>query len=228
MTFGEDRAQAGLAPKNASTGVFTGLDSSPIWITNAAFHAFETFHVHAPKVVSLATSTDGNAGDYLCAALEPDSRKIRAFLFPWRVSPLYDVAAPEFRKNFTQLVFNMATLLSLSAVSGVELPADAATPPVYVAPNFEALQRALDWFDENYDFDEYPNGAWYSARLSELQTRSDNLAKTAAERRIIRLSVLIGRIVPDIDYVKRQQPLISGSSQYAFRKDRAEHAGKLR
>ena len=180
-TFGEDRAQAGLAPKNATTGVFTGLDSSPIWITNAAFHAFETFHVHAPNVVSLATSTDGNAGDYLCAALEPDSRKIRAFLFPWRVSPLYDVAALEFRKNFTQLVFNMATLLSLSSLSGVELPADAATPPAYVAPDFEALQRALDWFDENYDFDEYPNGAWYSARLSELKTRSDNLAKTAAE-----------------------------------------------
>ena len=59
VTFGEDRAQSGLAPKNTAANVFTGVETSPIWITNAAFHAFETFHVKAPNVVSLATSTKG-------------------------------------------------------------------------------------------------------------------------------------------------------------------------
>ncbi|MBR0226690.1 MAG: SUMF1/EgtB/PvdO family nonheme iron enzyme [Thermoguttaceae bacterium] len=175
VTFGEDRAQAGLAPFNMKANVFAGVETAQIWITNAAFPAFETFHAHSPTLISLAKSTKANAGDYLCAAIDPDSRRIRAFLFPWRVSPLYDAAAVEFRRNFTQLVFNMATLL------GSELAEDAAVPPAYVAPNFDALQRALDWFNENYDFDEYPNGMWYSTRLSELRTRSDNLARSAEQ-----------------------------------------------
>lgn len=175
LTFGEDRGQAGLAPVNTSANVFAGVETPQIWITNAAFPAFETFRVHASGIVSLAQSTKSGAGDALCAALRPDSRKIRACLFPWRVSPLFDDAAPEFRRNLIQLLFNMAFLLDS------ELAEDAATPPVYVAPDFAAQRRALEWFAENYDEDEYPS-AEFAKRLDALQARSDDLARRAREK----------------------------------------------
>lgn len=175
VTFGEDRAQAGLAPMNISASVFTGVETPQIWITNAAFAAFETFRPGSDST-TLAESTRANAGAGLCAVLDPSTRNVRAFVFPWRVSPLFDAAAEEYRRNFVQLLFNM------SALAGSTLPADASARPAYVAPDFDALERALNWFNENYDFDEYPQGMWYETRLSELRTRSDNLVKAAAER----------------------------------------------
>ena len=172
VDMGEDRGQAGLMPVNELSSVFSGAEEETIWITNAAFAAFNSIHGDPAATIPLARSAkrDGSLG--LGAILNAEGR-VRAFVFPWRVSPLFDAAAPEFKKNFIQIAFN------LTLFAGRELPQDAATAPRFRAPDFAPLERALDAFEESFDEEEYPRLAEFRERLDALKSRSAQLTERA-------------------------------------------------
>ncbi len=179
LTFGEDRAQAGLIPINQDAVAFDGVefDRGVAWITNAAFPAFESFTVECDsKVAFLARApAEGRNIPFLVGLLDSDGEtRAKVFAFAWRVSPLFDSAPETYKNNFKRLFANMLDN------SGNFVDDSDFTPPTYVAPDFEPLQRALDAFAENYGEEEYPRGAEYAARLAALRERSDKLQKFAS------------------------------------------------
>ena len=173
LTFGEDRGQFGLAPVNPSSGLFAGrvdgYADDVYWMTNAAFPAFASVSygdaASGVEGVVLASSSNPSAPFALWAALDAHGRDVRALAFPARISPLWDYAAPEFRENFTALLTNLVALI------GRPLPEDVLTRPRYPEPNFDALERALEWYGDNFDADEIPERERYVARLEELRKR---------------------------------------------------------
>ncbi len=179
LTFGEDRNQAGVVPINPDARVFSGLSSDRgiDWITNAAFPAFANFGTDAPNVKTLATSAEGGQPNPLLVGLDGKdgdaSRRAKVVAFGWRVSPLFDAAPETYRENFKTFLKNLLVQV------GEPIDESEFTAPRYVAPDFDALQRALDYFAEQFDEEEYPQGAEYAARLDALRERSDKLFEQA-------------------------------------------------
>lgn len=183
LTFGEDRAQLGIAPTNPESAVFSGrVDGYPdanYWMTNAAFPAFASVSYGASPEGTLGAvlgeSTNPSEPFALWASVNASSRKVGAIALPVRVSPLWDAAAPEFRENFTSLLTNLVALV------GKPLSEEDVTKPLYSSPDFAALARALDWYEENFDEEELPDLASYVERLAELRKRYDALDLKSAE-----------------------------------------------
>ncbi len=174
LTFGEDRAQLGLAPVNPGTRLFETPKRGVLWLTNAAFPAFARVELNASDALTAATSLSPDVPNplvvFTCGAdSETTAGLARVLAYGVRVSPLFDSAADEYQENFRCLIGSLIDDL------GKPIFVADLTPPQYVAPDFDALERALAWFDENFDEDEYPRLEVYTKRLAELREASDAL-----------------------------------------------------
>ncbi|MBQ9873580.1 MAG: SUMF1/EgtB/PvdO family nonheme iron enzyme [Thermoguttaceae bacterium] len=175
LTFGEDRAQAGVEPISPSAKVYEGvdLDRGVAWITNAAFPAFASFDVQGIEAIGNSLVEGKPNPFYLAANWTDDKIFAKIFVFGWRVSPLYDSAPETYKENFKRLLANMLK------TAGGEIALGDLTAPKYVAPNFDALERALDYCEENFDEEEFPKGEEFRARLGELREKSSQLETSA-------------------------------------------------
>ncbi len=172
VTFGDDRAQAGMVPVNPSAAFFADVepDRGTCWITNAAFPAFENFACEAPNVRTLATTPGGPALPLLVALDESGKTdetagRVKAAAFAWRVSPLFDRAARLFKDNLKAFFRN-----GLKQVGG-NIAASDFVAPAFVLPDFDALERSVSHLVETFA-DDYPNGAQYLERLAELREKA--------------------------------------------------------
>ena len=176
VTFGDDRAQAGLVPVNPDAAFFADVepDRGTCWITNAAFPAFANFACEAPNVRTLATTPGGPALPLLVALDESGKTdetagRIKAAAFAWRVSPLFDRAALFFKNNLKTFFRN-----GLKQVGG-SIAASDFVAPAFVLPDFDALERSVSHLVETFA-DDYPNGAQYLKRLAELREKAKTVA----------------------------------------------------
>ena len=173
LTFGEDRAQTGITPINPQASVYSGVeyDRGIVWTTNASFPAFAEFSAQGDDVRLLGNSqAEGKPNPFYAVTTGTGAEtRVRAYLLAQRVSPLFDSAPETYRNNFKRLIRN-ALLSAGSVVSENDFVA-----PLFASPDFDALQRALDYYEENYDENEYPNGANYAERLERLRTLATEL-----------------------------------------------------
>lgn len=227
LTFGEDRAQSGVIPLNPAAAVFDGVDFDRgiVWITNAGFPAFDSFSIDGPDVAALATSPpEGHLNPFVVGLGSADGQpNAKAFAFGWRVNPIYDSAPDGYKANFQRLVANMIVQAGQPVA-----PADCAAPR-YVAPDFEAVQRALDAYAENFDEEEFPRGEEFADRLAELRKRSlaveeapdealdDQIAAIHADFAALQKEVLLASPELDFDsflYVRRNPHLLGLPENY--------------
>lgn len=182
VTFGDDRAQAGLVPVNPNAAFFADVepDRGTCWITNAAFPAFAEFSATGSNVRTLATTPGGPALPLLVALDESgktdeNAGRVKAAAFAWRVSPLFDRAAPFFKNNLKAFLRN-----GLRQV-GANVAASDFVAPAFVLPDFDALERSISHLVDTFG-DDYPNGPRFLERLTELreQARTVADAETAA------------------------------------------------
>jgi hypothetical protein len=127
VTFGHDRAQAGLTPVDAGHPVFRGLDPDRgvIWMSNAIYPAFA--EVRFSRGATLAN----NVVEYRLG-------KGRVIAFPWRLSPLYFHAPRGHRENFEQFLANTLDYLRDPQPSTpVTRPPTKSAPPSL--PPFDIL-----------------------------------------------------------------------------------------
>ncbi|MDO5309522.1 MAG: SUMF1/EgtB/PvdO family nonheme iron enzyme [Planctomycetia bacterium] len=173
LNFGNDRNQSGLIPVTPRSSFFTGVEldrQGVAWTTNASFPAFAKLEFTSDSLKILAQAADVNAPNPLLLALD-DNGAVKLLAYPQRVSPMYDLAAPTFRANFTTLLTNLVSAL------GRPFDANDCLAPQYHAPDFDALARALAWFSDNFDEEEYPNVQDYLTRLESLRNDFDALLK---------------------------------------------------
>jgi hypothetical protein len=156
VTFGDDRAQAGLLPAIAGHPVFRGLDPDRgvIWLNNAVYPAFA--EIRAARGQVLASGSLGPVVEY------PLGRG-RIIVCPWRISPLYYHAARGYRDNFERLLANLLGYLG------------DPQPAVPVAcPDAERESLALAIADLCTTFkDRYPRGAEFRQRLATASNAAD-------------------------------------------------------
>jgi hypothetical protein len=100
VTFGDDRAQAGLIPAAAGHPAFHGLDPErgAIWMNNAVYPAFA--EIRAARGLVLANGSLGPVVEYQLG-------QGRIIACPWRISPLYYHAARGYRENFERFLTNV-------------------------------------------------------------------------------------------------------------------------
>lgn len=172
ITFGNDREQSGTMPVNSNSALWSGtqIDRETVWMTNAVYPAYDHVTSESNDVVTLARPTTGLSNGLL-AALGPadtdQNRRAKIFVFPWSVNPLYLMAAEEFRANFETMILNLVR------ASGKPLAASDWTAPLWTAPDFAALRRALDHLCE--DTADYPDGASFRAELEALEKRFETV-----------------------------------------------------
>ena len=89
VTFGDDRAQAGLIPAAAGHPAFSGLDldRGVLWMNNAVYPAFAA--IRSARGAVLANGSLGPVVEYQLG-------RGRIIACPWRLSPLYYHAARSF------------------------------------------------------------------------------------------------------------------------------------
>lgn len=100
VTFGDDRAQAGLIPAVAGHPAFNGLDldRGVIWMNNAVYPAYA--EIRSTRGLVLANGSLGPVVEYRLG-------RGRIIACPWRVSPLYYHAARGYRQNFERFLTNV-------------------------------------------------------------------------------------------------------------------------
>src|ERR1039457_1673328 len=104
VTFGDDRAQAGLIPAIPGHAAFRGLDPDrgAVWMNNAAYPAFAEIRSVRGQVLA-----NGSLGPMV----EYELGRGRIIVCPWRLSPLYYHAARGYRDNFERLLRNLLDYL---------------------------------------------------------------------------------------------------------------------
>ena len=156
VTFGDDRAQAGLIPAAAGHPAFNGLDldRGAIWMNNAAYPAFA--EIRSARGSVLANGSLGPVVEYQLG-------RGRIIACPWRLSPLYYHAARGYRDNFERFLANLLGYLRDPRPS-----APVARPET----ERESLALAIDDLCDTFK-ERYPRGAEFRQRLAKLQSVAD-------------------------------------------------------
>lgn len=156
VTFGDDRAQAGLVPVVPGHPAFHGLapDRGVIWMNNAIYPAFAGIQSTRGQV--LAT---GSAGPIL----EYQIGRGKIVVCPWRISPLYYHAASGYRADFERL---------LTSLLGYLHEPKTATTVDHRDSEREALSLAIDDLCATYK-ERYPRGPEFRRRLASLRDRAE-------------------------------------------------------
>jgi hypothetical protein len=156
VTFGDDRAQAGLTPVIAGHLAFRGLDPDrgAIWLNNVIYPAFA--EISSGRGSLLAGGSAGPVVEYQLG-------RGRIIICPWRLSPLYFHAAQGYRDNFEKLLSNLLDYLQ-----------DPRPATVVELPNTEreALSLAIDDLCETFK-ESYPRGPEFRRRLAALRNKAD-------------------------------------------------------
>ncbi|MDO4586297.1 MAG: SUMF1/EgtB/PvdO family nonheme iron enzyme [Planctomycetia bacterium] len=177
VTFGEDRAQAGLIPVQPQASSFQNVqeDRGTLWITNAAFPAFNHFQSTSPLVKTLAETPEAPANPLLVGVAEEGTElRAKVIAFGWRVSLLFDHAATFFQNNLKTLFVNLLNQ------TGQTIASQDFVAPAYRLPDFDALQRSLSWMIGNFDPEDYPRGNEFQQRLEELQNQAQEIETSEA------------------------------------------------
>lgn len=155
VTFGDDRAQAGLIPA-AGHPAFNGLDPDRgvIWMNNAVYPAFA--EIRATRGLVLASGSLGPVVEYRLGLG-------RIIACPWRVSPLYYHAARGYRDNIERFLENVLGYLRDPRPS-----APVARPDT----ERESLSLAIDDLCDTFK-ERYPRGAEFRQRLATMQSAAD-------------------------------------------------------
>lgn len=199
-TFGQDRDQAGVLPIRADAPIFENadFDRGVVWLSNAAFTAFQRFVASSPRLKTLATTPEGGLENDLVVGLDGGEKRVRVAAFAWRISPLYWEAPETYRQNFETLYINLLRCV------GSDFDPTAATAPAFVLPDFEPLRRALNHFAESFSEDEYPDVETRLAELDRLEAESktigtaDGAAKIAAKFAALQKAALLAN--PELDF----------------------------
>ncbi len=168
-TFGEDRAQDGVAPINPTADIFDGvdLDRGIAWLTNAAFPAFQSFTIDGATISTLGVAPQGAGNDPLLVGVNYDCGRVqsKAYIFAHRVSPLYDSAPETYKNNFKTLISNMIKQV------GKFLDPDDLRALLYTEPDFAAIERAVAYYEEELSVG-YERISFFREKLRDLKNRS--------------------------------------------------------
>ena len=198
VTFGHDRAQAGLVPVVAQHPALRGLDldRGVAWLTSAAYPAFAQLHpASAPSKGAVLAQTPGGAENPL---LEYRLGQGRILVCGWHFSPLYQEAPRGYRDNFEKLIGHLLAYLRepqqwLSAENLQPTPRSTGVP----AGDIEALALALDDLAATFK-ERYPRGAEFRERLNKLrQTANDE--KSVAVFQQLRSEALLANPLLDFE-----------------------------
>jgi len=155
VTFGDDRAQAGLVPTTTAHAIFRGLDPDRgvIWMNNAVYPAFA--EITAARGQVLASGSLGPVTEYALG-------KGRIVVCPWRISPLYYHAAIGYRGAFEKFLTNVFDYLHDPQPSTMSDESGA------LARESLALALAIDDLSATFG-DRYPRGAEFRGRLAAVR-----------------------------------------------------------
>jgi formylglycine-generating enzyme required for sulfatase activity len=205
VVFGQDRAQAGLAPIITTHPALAGwdLDRDVLWMSNAVYPAFAEFHLlSSPARGTVLARTPGGAENPL---IEYRLGRGRVVALAWRLSPHYHIAPASYRANFEQLVKNLLAYLG-SPHEPLPPGTSAGTKQaVAVRPSeWQALELAIDDLCKTFP-DRYPAGPAYRQRLGQLKTAHNALLRRnaagpeAAEFHRLRVEALLANPLLDFD-----------------------------
>ncbi|MCX7045765.1 MAG: SUMF1/EgtB/PvdO family nonheme iron enzyme [Candidatus Sumerlaeota bacterium] len=189
VTFGNDRAQAGLIPVESGHPAFRGLDPERgvVWMSSAIYPAFA--ELHSTCGVALANTPGGPANPLL----EYRLGRGRIIVCGWRLSPLYFHAPRGYRDNFERLIAN---LLGYLRVPQPWAPAARPSPGVPAA-EWEALELAIADLSATFN-ERYPRGAEYRQRLAQLR-QAPAQEKIAGEFHRLRDEALLANPLLEFD-----------------------------
>jgi formylglycine-generating enzyme required for sulfatase activity len=150
VTFGDDRAQAGLTPVATDHPAFQGLspERGVIWLNNVVYPAFAPIRSSRGRILA-----SGSAGP----VVEYQLGRGRIITCPWRLSPLYYHAARGYRDNLERLLANL-----LGYLGDPNAPRTAPSPQPETGR--DALALAIDDLCLTFG-DRYPRGAEFRQRL---------------------------------------------------------------
>jgi len=209
VTFGDDRAQAGLVPADPAAPAFRGIepDRGVIWMSNAAYPAFA--HLAGPRGRVLARTPGGPENPML----EYRLGRGRVIVLGWRLSRLFFHAPAGSRGRFEQLLRNtLADLAAMppseassgdpprptrrSALQGSRSEGDGGpgSVPAVPAAEWEALALAIDDLRATQGR-RYPRGDEFRRRLDGLR----ETACDAAAFRALRDEALLANPLLDFD-----------------------------
>lgn len=158
VTFGDDRAQAGLIPAAAHHRVFSGLDPDRgvIWMNNVVYPAFA--EIRATRGLLLANGSLGPVVEYQLGLG-------RIIVCPWRISPLYYHAPRGYRDNFEGFLMNVLNHLQDARPAAFEAVVRSDS-------DRESLALAIDDLCATFR-ERYPRGAEFRQRLAALSGAGD-------------------------------------------------------
>ncbi len=180
LDFGNDRAQAGLAPLDARHPAFQGadLERGVLWMTNAAFPAFAEFHpLSSPAKGMLLAQTPGGPENPL---IEYALGQGRVIVLGWRLGRLSGAAPASYRHNVERLAANLVGYLGKpTAWQPLSMPPDgrplaAAPKPAVSESEWHALELAIRDLIETFS-DRYPRGPDFWKRLETLRKEPDSV-----------------------------------------------------
>ncbi len=189
LTFGHDRAQAGLIPVARGHPTFRGLDldRGVAWMSAAVFPAFAAVRSRRGEV--LARTPGGPANPLLEYRLGQG----RIVVCGWRFSPLYFHAPRSHRDQVERLLRNL-----LDHLRDRQPREPATAPPIGIpAAEAEALDLAIADLCDTFK-DRYPGGAGYRQRLERLK-RADGQDGTLDAFRRLREEALLANPLLDFD-----------------------------
>jgi formylglycine-generating enzyme required for sulfatase activity len=198
VSFGHDRAQAGLIPVAAGHPALRGLDldRGVAWMSCAAYPAFTEFHpTSKPSKATLLARTPGGPENSL---LEYRLGRGRIIVCGWRLSPLYVDAPRSYRDNFERLTGNLlAYLRDPSQWQAADSTPTAAVASGVPPGEWEALALAVADLSDTFK-ERYPRGAEFRERLARLR-QAPVQEKTIAEFRQLRNEALLANPLLDFD-----------------------------
>lgn len=156
VTFGDDRAQAGLVPAIAGHPIFSGLDPERgvIWMNNAVYPAFA--EIRSARGLVLANGSLGPVVEYQLG-------RGRIVVCPWRISPLYYHAARGYRDSFERFLSSLLDHLRDPRPS---------VPVARPDSERESLVLAIDDLCATFK-ERYPRGAEFRQRLATVSGAAD-------------------------------------------------------
>ncbi|MDO4558939.1 MAG: hypothetical protein Q4C47_08235, partial [Planctomycetia bacterium] len=185
MTFGHDRAQAGLEPLETTVvhplfhemtcELRTSYPTGRLWFSNAMYPAFASLVPDATRSETLARGI-GETEMPLVQWRDGDGRVLAA---GWRISCHFDSAGETFRYNTEQFFRN--ALVYLDAQKRAEYEASCSREmtseqwwterrkTLYIRP----LRRALEFLNGTFGVEHYPEGEKYLAKLGQLEACED-------------------------------------------------------
>ncbi len=192
MTFGDDRAQAGIEPiaqwvthplfHGMTYELRVGYTTGMLWFSNALYPAFSACvpdstqttligngvgETTMPLVEYELTTTD--------STFNADSHGGKIVVFGWRISPHYDAAAATFRTNTEQFFRNAIPYLDARKRSSLLRQSLSEETTVawwkqrqrelHTAP----LRRAIEAMQTKFAKECYPRGDEFLARLGQIE-----------------------------------------------------------